>query len=247
MFGKCLRAGWLGLIAGCLVACDRPAPPVPQPPAPDATSPPQAPTSDSPGVPLPPTTEVPPAYEVDWSQHELGALSSDFLVLGGEFELVELDGKRVLKLGMQELDAFGVMFGPTHTMGVQVEAQVLATARGRRMPTFSVGSNGVSGYQLRVAGVKRQLELLRDEQIVATVDYVWSSGVWTHLQLRVDLHQGYPRVRAKAWAQGQDEPADWLLVYDDRQEITPGRATIWGAPYAETPIYFDGLRVTFPR
>jgi hypothetical protein len=52
------------------------------------------------------------------------------------------------------------------------------------------------------------------------------------------------KVEGKAWTKGGTEPANWLINYDEKKEPSAGKASIWGQPYATTPIQFDDLVVT---
>src|SRR6266581_3066197 len=51
------------------------------------------------------------------------------------------------------------------------------------------------------------------------------------------------QVEGKAWKQGATEAASWALSWTESAEPIPGRASIWGTPYATTPIRFDDLQM----
>jgi hypothetical protein len=169
----------------------------------------------------------------------------DFLVLEGAFGVKEEGGNKFLELPGAPLDTFGVLFGPTENSDVAVSARIFGTGKGRRFPTFGVGLNGVGGYRLQVSPGKKALELYKSEEILATVAYTWESESWTMLRLQVrKTKEGGCKIEGKAWKQGSPEPAAWNLSHQETTEPTAGRASVWGAPYATTPIRFDDLRVT---
>jgi hypothetical protein len=55
--------------------------------------------------------------------------------------------------------------------------------------------------------------------------------------------EGKWKVQAKAWPEGVKEPEAWPLSMDETQAPPAGRASVWGQPYADTPIRFDDLSV----
>jgi hypothetical protein len=50
-------------------------------------------------------------------------------------------------------------------------------------------------------------------------------------------------VEGKAWPAAQDEPADWTIFLEEKQQPPEGRAGIWGSPFSGTPILFDDLLI----
>lgn len=184
-------------------------------------------------------------FHEDFERAELGKVPTNLLVLDGAFE-VKTDGtNRVLWLPGAPVDAFKVLFGPSHKDGVAVTARLYSTRRGRRYPVLVVGLNGASGYELQLAPAKKALELFKADQRLVSVPASWESGTWTWLRLQV--RRVGPKaweVEGKAWPQGTPEPPVWMLVYDETEEPPAGRALIAGYPFAETPILFDDLQVT---
>ena len=74
--------------------------------------------------------------------------------------------------------------------------------------------------------------------------YEWQSGAWTRLCLQVrKVKDGGWKVEGKAWKDGEKEPSAWMISYDEKEQPVAGRASIWGSPYATTPIRFDDLLV----
>jgi len=125
-----------------------------------------------------------------------------------------------------------------------VSARLRGTAKGRRAPTFGVGLGGVSGWKLQVSPGKKVLELLKDQEIKASAAFDWKAGTWTQLRLQIrKVKDGAWRIEGKAWGQGESEPKDWLVVFDEKEEPVAGRASVLGSPFAGTPIWFDDLAV----
>ncbi len=183
-------------------------------------------------------------YENNFEKAALDKVPEDFLVLDGQFAVKEEGGNKFLELPGAPLDTFGVLFGPTEKEGTAVSARIFGTSKGRRYPTFAVGLNGqgTSAYRLQVSPAKKALELFKGDELKATVTYEWQSGAWTRLRLQVrKVKDGQWRVDGKAWV--DKEPSAWLVSFDEKEQPVAGKGSIWGSPYATTPIRFDDLKV----
>ena len=182
-------------------------------------------------------------YENNFEKAEIDKVPDDFLVLDGDFNVKQEGPNRVFELPGAPLDTFGALFGSTEKDGVIVSARVYAKSKGRRFPTFGVGLNGAGGYRLQVSPAKKALELYHGEAIRAAVPYDWQSDQWTVLRLQVrKVKEGQWKVEGKAWPQNGNEP-EWLLAAEEKETPQAGRASIWGSPYAGTPIQYDDLVV----
>lgn len=195
------------------------------------------------------STSAPPAsrrpiYANDFERAEAGRVPDEFMVLAGDFS-VQSDGTNSwLELPGAPLDSFGVLFGPTEKADVAVQARVFGTAKGRRAPTFGVGLGGVSGWKLQVSPGKKAVELLKDQEVRASRAFEWKSGEWMRLRLQLRASgAGEWRVEGRVWPQVEPEPREWALVFDEKEEPVPGRASVLGSPFSGTPIRFDDLKV----
>ncbi len=187
----------------------------------------------------------PPIYRMDFQNAEVGKVPEGMLVLDGGFAVQEDGGSRFLELPGAPLDTYGVLFGPTETNSVAVAARIYGTAKGRRYPAFAVGLGGVNGFKLRVSPGKNELEIFKGDNDLRSVPFKWPSGKWVHLRLQIRPNGAEAwKVEGKAWPDGESEPAAWLITLDEKAAPRPGRAAIWGAPYAGTPIRYDDLVVT---
>jgi len=186
-------------------------------------------------------------YTNDFSKADVGKTPEDLFVLDGQFAVQQEGDNRFLELPGAPLDTYGVLFGPTEKQGVAVSARVFGTSKGRRLPTFAVSLNGSSGYRLQVAPGRKQLELLKGDQVLAAAPFAWASGQWVHLKLQLRaLPSGGCRLEGKAWpqaGQGDAEPPAWTLTLDEKTEPAAGRPGLWGSPFAGTPIRYDDLAV----
>jgi hypothetical protein len=188
--------------------------------------------------------EAKPLYENNFEQEAVGSVPTNVMVLDGGFAVKEEGGNKFLELPGAPLDTFGVLFGPTEKSDVEVTARIKGTNKGRRYPTFGVGLNGQGGYKLRVSPGKKALEIYKGDEVVASAPYDWKSGQWTIMRLQVLKIGDVWKVKGSAWQQGMVQPPQAAVAFEDKEEPSAGRASIWGSPYATTPIQFDDLMVT---
>jgi len=185
-------------------------------------------------------------FQNNFEKADLDKVPDDFLVLDGQFAVKEEGGNKSLELPGAPLETYGALFGPTENEDISVSARIFGTGKGRRYPTFGVGLNGqgTSAYRLQMSPAKRALELFKGEEVRASVPYEWQSGTWTRLRLQVRrLKEGEWEVEARAWPDGGKEPAAWAVAIEEKERPVAGKASIWGSPYATTPIRFDDLVV----
>lgn len=186
----------------------------------------------------------PPIYQNNFESAEVDSVPDDFIVLDGGFTVKEDQGNKFLELPGAPVDSFGVLFGPVATNAITATARAFGTSTGRRYPTFALGLNGAGGYRIQVSPGKRALELIRGDSVKASVPYNWKSGKWTRLKLHVQKSGDSWRIAGKAWPEGEEEPADWLITADETQALSPGRASVYGSPLSGTRIRFDDLVVS---
>lgn len=171
---------------------------------------------------------------------QTGALPQNWIQLNGTVAVS--DG--ALQLPAEPLDLHGVMFGPALRDHLRVAARFKAAAKGRQFPEFGLGLNGIGGYRVMVCPGQQTLKLFRNDNAVHEVPHTWVPGDWTHVTLQLQPLPGLKwKVQAKVWHSSQIEPADWQLTWIETAEPLPGRTTLWGQPFAGTPIAVDDLRV----
>jgi hypothetical protein len=184
-------------------------------------------------------------YTNGFDRAEIEKVPEDMMVLDGGFAVKDEAGNKFLELPGAPLETFGVLFGPTEASGLAVTARVQSMGRGRRFPTFAVGLNGVGGFKLQLSPAKKLVELVKGEEVVASAPFTWESGSWTVLRLQCrKVKDGEFKLEGKAWKQGEAEPKEWQMSRTEAAESPAGRSSVWGMPFAGTPIKFDDLVVT---
>jgi hypothetical protein len=184
-------------------------------------------------------------YENNFEKAAVGALSEDFLVLDGAFEVKQDNGNKFLELPGAPLDSYAVQFGPAESENVYVSARIKGTAKGRRYPIFGIGLNGVAGFKLQVSPAKKELQLLKDQATKAGAPFEWKSGAWTHLKLAVrKTKENEWKIQGKTWFEGASEPQEWIISYSETEAPITGKASVFGSPFSGMPIQFDDLLVS---
>ena len=184
-------------------------------------------------------------YQNNFTTNEVGKLPDEMLLLDGGFAVQDVAGNKVLQLPGAPLETFGVLFGPTEASGLSLSARVHSTKKGRREPAFALGLNGNAGYKLQISAAKKLAELYKGDDVIAKEPFAWESDSWTMLKLQVrKVKDGEFAIEGKAWKQGTPEPEKWNVTRTETTEPSAGRASIWGNPFAGTPIDFDDLVVS---
>ena len=173
-------------------------------------------------------------YSNDFEKAEAGKVPEDFLVLSGQFAVKpdEQAGGQYLEVPGEPLDGYGLLFGPGEEIAVDVGARIWGDASGRRAPEFGVGCHDTGGYKLWLMPARKQLAIRRNDEPVAHVAYeAWEPGTWTAFRLRVrPAGENKWVVEGKAWPAGGEEPAEWMVTFEETEQPSPGRSSVWGNP-----------------
>ena len=183
-------------------------------------------------------------FKSDFESAKADSVPEELMILAGQFSVKEIGGNKALELPGTPLEDFGALFGPAESDGVAVRARVRSESTKRLAPRFGVGLSGVAGYRLLVSTGQNVLQLLKDQQVVASAPFEWKPGTWTSLHLQVrKISEGVWIIEGRAWADGTPEPKDWSISFEVSEAPPAGKASIWGAPYSGKPILFDDLSV----
>jgi hypothetical protein len=183
-------------------------------------------------------------YENNFEKEEVGKAPENFLVLDGGFAVKEEAGNKLLELPGSPLDSYSVQFGPTESSNIVVSARINGTGKGRRFPTFGIGLNGIAGYRLQLSPAKKSLELYKGDTAKTNAPFDWNSGRWLKFRLQIRATSpGEWKIEGKVWDPETSEPSTWMISFDEKEEPASGRPSVFGSPFAGTPIQFDDLRV----
>ena len=138
-------------------------------------------------------------------------------------------------------DAVLFLLDPTPMSGYTMEADLMGTRQGRRMPDLGLIDQG---YTLDMMGNHQKLQLrvwASELEKSANVPFPWEPDVWYHMTLRVDTAADKGTARGKVWKKGEPEPAAWTITLDDPIPVRAGAPGIYGD--SPTEIHWDNLTV----
>jgi outer membrane protein assembly factor BamB len=174
-----------------------------------------------------------------------GKIPRHWIGAGRRFDVVERGGsqrlhKPPLRAGLSRSSIF---VGPPDMKGYTVEADLLATRKGRRMPDMGVINQG---YTLDVMGRHQKLQIRTwAAHLEKSVDVPFEveADTWYRAKLRVDVDVDGDKgtVRGKVWKKGDPEPGDWTITYEDPIVVQEGAPGVYGD--SPIDIYYDNVTV----
>jgi hypothetical protein len=168
----------------------------------------------------------------------------DVFVVEGDIQVATKDGTKALVINPTSIVDANAQLGDSAQGDESVTARILASKRGRSVPRFGLSVHGNSGHRLILNCAKKQLELSKNDEILKTAPFTWTTDTWTHLKLEAKQREpGKWVISAKAWAAGSPEPTESLISIADDKMKGQGKAAIWGTPFSEMPIYFDDVKI----
>jgi hypothetical protein len=180
----------------------------------------------------------------DFEAYEPGSRPVYLLGAPMRFVVEERDGNQVLAKGPspRKLHRHHTLVGPPSLSGYTVQADIVGTRTGRRVPDMGLVN---SGYTLDLLGGHQQIEVrswASALRMAQQVDFSWQPEVWYTMKFRVDVESDKAVLRGKVWPAGEQEPEAWTITAEDPLPIRQGSPGLYG--YSPTPIYYDNLKVT---
>lgn len=175
-----------------------------------------------------------------------GEPPKEVFVVEGDIKIASHDGSKTIKIESIPIVDATAQVGDSAAGTSVVQARIFASRKGRSVPRFGLSVHGMSGHRLLVNCAKKQIDLVKSEEVIASAPFVWTSEIWTNLKLGVTrTAEGNWKIEGKAWAQGTEEPKEALITHEEPAAKIKGngKVAIWGTPYSETPIYFDDIKV----
>ena len=117
----------------------------------------------------PPTSK--PLYASNFAQAPEGEPDGEIVVLVKGVLIKTFEGKKVLEFPADPVDGYGVIFGPEGMNFLSVSARFNGTSKGRRNPEFGLGLADTGGYKLMLVPAAGQLQLLKGEEVKATIPF----------------------------------------------------------------------------
>lgn len=177
----------------------------------------------------------------DWAE---GAPPKDVFVVDGTIQVTSQEGNKVLTVQPDPITDASAQLGVSAAGEASIQARILGTKRGRSSPKFGVAVHGMSGHRLLLNAPKRQLELVKNDEVLASAPFAWTSGAWVWLKLEAKRGEGEAwQITGKAWAADAAEPAEASIKHADQGLKGQGKVSVWGTPYSEQPIHFDDIEI----
>ncbi len=188
-----------------------------------------------------PTTA--PSVPIVLDKTEVGNLPETATSVNGVFAVQVVEGRRVIELPGEPLDAMGLLVGPDKGC-VGIVARIQASATGKRYPEFGVGLGGTGGYKLWLLPGQKLLQIIKGDEVVASIPqpFAWTSGTWTGFRMQVQkLADGGTRIVGKVWRKARRSRRTGLISWQEKEAVSDGRAGVWANPYSGTPVRFSDL------
>ena len=179
-----------------------------------------------------------------WSfDFEAGPVPAHWIGAGPRFKVTELGGgKRLHKPPVTSgLSRASVFVGPATMKGYTVEADLLATKQGRRLPDMGIINQG---YTLDLMGRQQKLQLRTwgsELEKSTTVALEILPDTWYRAKLAVDVAGDKGTIRGKVWKKGEKEPEAWTITLEDPIVVQEGSPGLYGD--SVTDIYYDDFTV----
>ena len=162
---------------------------------------------------------------------------------GGNLRGVEEGGERLLRKGPSRtgIHRHAVYLGPAGMSGYTIQADAMATEKGRRRADLGLINRG---YTLDLQGNAQRLQLqswAAELRIDERTPFAWDPNVWYTLKLRVDDDGGRALVRGKVWRRDAPEPAEWTVTAEDPVPVAQGSPGL--IAYSPMDVYYDNVQV----
>lgn len=163
-----------------------------------------------------------------------------------KWEVRERDGSKVLAKTLDRLLFQRAMtfIGHPHSTNYTMTADVMTDGNRRVMSTVGLVHQR---YIIALKGNWQQLEVSSNhDRLKVAVPFEWKANTWFTMKTRVDVDEGGAGViRAKAWARGTEEPADWTIEVPHARAHEQGSPGLFGfSPQSQKRVYVDNISVT---
>lgn len=190
---------------------------------------------------------APQSFEIkvdDWAE---GEVPKDVFVVDGTFRIAAREGNKAILVDPNPITDASAQLAVSAAGSASIEARVLAFKRGRSTPRFGISVHGTSGHRLMVNPAKKQLELVKNDQVLASVPYTWTADAW--VKLKLEARKGAAAgdawtLTGKAWPADGAEPAEPQIKHEDKGLKGQGKCALWATPFSGEPVYFDDVKIT---
>jgi len=178
----------------------------------------------------------------DWAE---GEPPKEVFVVDGTIKIGARGGNKAIIIDPNPVTDASAQLAVTANGNASIEAKILAIKRGRSTPRFGVSVHGMSGFRLIVNPAKKSLDLIKNDQTVATVPFAWTSEVWVKVKLEAQKGAGDAwSITGKAWPADAAEPEEPLIKHEEKNLKGQGKCAIWATPFSGEPVFFDDIKIS---
>ena len=182
-------------------------------------------------------------WEEDFEAVEVGKSPPYWIGSANRFSVKLVDDNNVLSKPFvrRGIQRSYVYIGPSDLTNYTVQADLLGSREGRRVPDMGVISNR---YILALMGRRQQLHVhswASELRMAESVDFSWDPNAWYRMKMSVEVAEDKATIRGKVWPREQPEPGMWNIVVEDPHPNRQGTPGLFGQSYAE--ILYDNIKV----
>ncbi|HZI95145.1 MAG TPA: PQQ-binding-like beta-propeller repeat protein [Patescibacteria group bacterium] len=182
-------------------------------------------------------------WQEDFSSFEPGKNPGYWVAGANRFVVADKAGNKVLTKAFmdQGIERSSLFIGPPGMSGYTIQADLMGSAKGRRMPDMGIIAGG---YTLDMMGNHQRVQIRdwTEPRLEKTIDFAWNPDVWYTLKMQVDVQKDKAIIRGKIWPAGTSEPAAWTVTAEDPVPIRQGSPGLYG--YSAADIFYDNIKVT---
>ncbi|MFL5328195.1 MAG: PQQ-binding-like beta-propeller repeat protein [Gemmataceae bacterium] len=192
-------------------------------------------------------------YKLDLSKVPVGATPGGWINAQGKFEVVEKDGKHLLKKlainpspPVAKINSY-ITMPDAHEYTVQ--ADVMCTEVNKNMPDHGLVN---SRYTFQMAGNMQNIRISTWDampRLEKTLPFTWKAGTWYRMKFTVEQQDKTAICRGKVWPRDEQEPANWMVEIEDPRPNRSGSAGLYAyatgivEPNPGAESYFDNISV----
>lgn len=163
-----------------------------------------------------------------------------------KWHVLEKDDSKVIANRLDNLLFQRTMnfFGDPELKDYTLEADVMTDGNRRLKSTVGLVNQR---YLVTIVGNQNSLEVSSNhERVKQAVKFPVKANTWYHLKTHVKANaDGSGEVRAKAWARGEDEPADWTIKVPVKEVHPKGAPGVFAfSPQAQKRVYIDNIKLS---
>jgi len=162
---------------------------------------------------------------------------------GGNLRPLDEGGQQLLRKGPSRtgIHRHALYIGPADMSGYTIQADAIATEKGRRRADLGLIN---SGYTLDLQGNAQRIQIqswAAELRIDERVPFEWQTNTWYTLKLQVSFNDNKALIKGKIWKMAENEPTDWTITVEDDFPIRAGSPGL--VAYSPVDVFYDNVRV----